>query len=134
MTDAAPDRLQQFRRELESGGDDYLHVAPPQPGCAYIRFTGPFEGLTTLWDARVMTLAHYRRLAGATAPALRQFIEVGPEQDQLRRLDIGLNVAQIDTPVLLKTIIMVRKYKRLRRGRHEYGNACNTAAGQPHDA
>ena len=134
MTDAAPDRLQQFRRDLEPGGGDYLHVAPPQPGCAHIHFTGPFEGRTTLRDARVMTLAHYRKLAGATAPALRQFIEAGPEQEQLRRLIIGLNVAQIDTPVLLKTIIMVRKYKRLHRGRHEYGNACSTAAGQPHDA
>ena len=131
MTDTAPGRLQQFHRELEDSGRDYIHVAPPQPGCAQIRFTGPFEGRTVLWDASVMTLAHYRELASATGttPILRQFIEVGPEQGQLRTLLIGLNVARIDTPVLLKTIIMIRKYKRLHRGRHEYGDATGATAG-----
>jgi hypothetical protein len=136
MTDAGTERLQQFHRELERSGSDYLHVTAPQPGCAHIRFTGPFEGRTILWDATVMTLAHYRELAASsgTVTDLRQFIEVGPQRDQLRRLVIGLNVARIDTPVLLKTIIMVRKYKRLQRGRHEYGAACCTPAGQPHGA
>ena len=122
MTDTAPGRLQQFHRELEDSGRDYIHVAPPQPGCAQIRFTGPFEGRTVLWDASVMTLAHYRELASATGatPILRQFI--------------GLNVARIDAPALLKTIIMIRKYKRLHCGRHEYGDATGATAGQPHGA
>jgi hypothetical protein len=136
MNDATPCSLAQFRRKLEHSGRDYLHVAQPQPGHAHIRFTGPFEGRTILWDATVMTLVHYRGLAGGTdtAQPRRQFIEVGPEQNQLRKLVIGLNVAQINTPVLLKTIIMIRKYKRLHRGRHEYGDACNAVAEQPHDA
>ena len=136
MTDAGMDRLQQFRKELERSGSDYLHVTAPQPGCAHIRFTGPFEGRTTLWDATVMTLAHYRELATGSGAVteLRQFIEVGPQREQLRRLVIGLNVARIDTAVLLKTIIMMRKYKRLQRGRHEYGAACRAPAGQPHGA
>lgn len=131
MTDATPGR-----REPQHRSSDYVHVAPPQPGCAQIRFTGPFEGRPTLWDATVMTLAHYRKIAGDPNPGtpLRQFIEVGPQQGQLRRLVIGLNVAEIDAAVLLKTIIMVRNYKRLHRGRHEYGApGCNTA-GQSHGA
>ena len=136
MTDPVPDRLERFRNELEHSGRDYIHVEPPQSGCAHIRFTGPFEGRTTLWDATVMTLAHYRERAGAGSAhrILRQFIEVGPERQQLRTILIGLNVAQIDTPVLLKTIIMVRKYKRLGRGRHEYGDAAGVPGGQPHGA
>lgn len=90
----------------------------------------------TLWDATVMTLAHYREFAGGAAagPALRQFIEVGPQQGRMRRLVIALNVPEIDTPVLLKTIIMVRKYKRLRRGRHECGTPWHATRGQPHGA
>ena len=39
----------------------------------------------------------------------------------MRSITIGLNVAAIDPPVLLKTTIMIRKYKRLRVGRHEFG-------------
>lgn len=136
MTDAVPSRLEQFCRELEHSGRDYLYVTPAQPGHAHIRFTGPFEGKTILWDASVMTLPHYRESAPGTGTvqARRQFIEVGPAQGRLRRLVVGLNVSRIDTPVLLKTIIMVRQYKRLRRGRHEYGDACSAAAGQPHSA
>lgn len=134
MTDPLPGRIQRFHDELESSGRDYVHVEPPQPGSARIRFTGPFEGRTTLWDATVMTLAHYREIAGAGSAqrVLRQFIEVGPERQQLRSILVGLNVAQIDTPVLLKTIIMVRKYKRLGLGRHEYGDTVGVAGGQPH--
>lgn len=136
MTDPASDSLERFHSELEHSSRDYVHVEPPQPGCAHIRFTGQFEGRTTLWDATVMTLAHYRELACAdsTHRVLRQFIEVGPERQQLRSILVGLNVAQIDTPVLLKTIIMVRKYKRLGRGRHEYGDAAGVSGGQPHGA
>jgi hypothetical protein len=39
----------------------------------------------------------------------------------MRSITIGLNVTAIDPPVLLKTTIMIRKYKRLHAGRHEFG-------------
>jgi hypothetical protein len=34
---------------------------------------------------------------------------------------VGLHVERIDPPTVRKAMIMIRRYKRLRRGRHEYG-------------
>ena len=36
-------------------------------------------------------------------------------------LTVGLNLAVIDEPAIRKTLIMVRNYKRLGFGRHEWG-------------
>ena len=36
------------------------------------------------------------------------------------KIRIGLQLERIDPQVILKTIIMVRKYRRLRTGRHEF--------------
>jgi hypothetical protein len=38
-----------------------------------------------------------------------------------RKIEIGLNLPKIDETTILKTIIMVRQYKRLSHGRHDYG-------------
>ena len=36
-------------------------------------------------------------------------------------ITIGLNVPKLDAAVIEKTTIMIRNYKRLQTGRHEYG-------------
>jgi hypothetical protein len=79
---------------------------------AQIRFRGPFEGREVIWDATVLRLAGEGR---------SQFIEVGEATSpQGRALTVGLRVAVIDEPTLRKTVVMIRGYKRLRRGRHEF--------------
>ena len=56
---------------------------------------------------------------------LKRFIEIGASGESGTALKIGLNVPRIDTPVIRKTIIMIRQYKNLQPGRHEYGEACS---------
>jgi hypothetical protein len=114
-----------FRRALSASGQDFICTREPSDGCAGIRFLGEFQGLELVWDATIMTLAFYNRRRGHDGrPAVhRQFIDIAPSGTPLRRIDIGLELEKIDTTTLLKTIIMVRKYKRLRAGRHEFGGA-----------
>lgn len=101
---------------------DYKLIGTPHDDHVHIRFTGPFRGRQVTWDARIVTLAHAARSRRASSTAeLRQFIEVGRDNGGTRQLRIGLNVDRIDEPAILKTIIMVRQYKRLQEGRHEYG-------------
>ena len=106
--------------------ETYSHVEAPHADHVHVRFTGPFLGRQVTWDASIATLEHEYRARQFSRPPgdaveLRQFIEVGDEDNGMRTLRIGLNVAQIDEPVIRKTIIMVRQYRRLREGRHEYG-------------
>jgi hypothetical protein len=120
------DTTRRFKKELEDHVKDYRHVEPPEPGRAHIRFAGTFQGDEVVWDAVVVTLAHdfHERYAVAEAPAadfsLPQYIEVGPASDAMRTIRVGLNVPHIDEATLHKTIIMIRNYKRLHPGRHEY--------------
>lgn len=78
---------------------------------ARIRFTGPFEGRVVTWDATVLSLA-------GRAPG--QFIEVGTPTPYGLALTVGLQAAVIDEPTLRKTVVMIRRYKGLRRGRHDF--------------
>jgi hypothetical protein len=112
---------------------EYTHVEPPRDDHAHIRFTGPFQGRQVIWDARIVTLEHEcrerqsARQPPGDRPGLRQFIDVGSADEGIRHLRIGLNVERIDEPVILKVIIMIRQYKRLHEGCHEYGQAWSPA-------
>jgi len=85
----------------------------------HFRFCGKFAGQKITWDAELGTLAWHASQTGQKK--LQQFIEVGEVNDQGRKIIIALNLPCIDEPAILKTIIMIRQYKRLNPGRHEYG-------------
>jgi hypothetical protein len=106
--------------------DDYELCAPPEPDRAEIRFEGRFQGRSVTWDAVVLTLERYHRQHRGSVPArLRQFIDIRAAHSQTAgpHVTVGLDVARIDRPTLLKCIIMLRQYKGLRVGRHEFGPA-----------
>jgi hypothetical protein len=56
----------------------------------------------------------------------RRFLNIDGAHAAGRINRIGLDVPVIDHPTLLKTLIMVRGYKRLRPGRHDFGPAVPT--------
>lgn len=94
---------------------------------AELRFVGPFEGRDVIWHCTFVTLdAELKRLAreDPEAPAsLRNFIEVGEPELRGVPVRVGLAVPRIDVPAIEKMILMMRLYRNLRRGRHEYGDA-----------
>lgn len=95
---------------------DY-HLLGPLGGTELrLRFRGPYAGHEVVWDAHFMTRAHYG--SGTT----RNFIDIGAEGPDGRHLLVVLDVDCFDTPTLSKAIIMVRQYRRLRPGRHEFGS------------
>lgn len=100
----------------------YEAIEPGDGRRARIRFTGPFQGREVVWDAVVVSLA---------GSARKQFIEVGRRTRYGLSLTVGLHTPIIDEPALLKTVIMIRRYKRLGRGRHEFGDSGGPAPGPP---
>lgn len=108
------DALAAFRAELAARGGDYI-CDDALGGCnVRLRFIGRFEGQEVVWDAELVALAALER-----APA--QFLDIGVPGPRGVPIRIGLVVPAIDRSTLLKAIIMVRNYKRLHRGRHEFG-------------
>jgi len=93
---------------------DYQALIPLGGPELRLRFRGPFEGREITWDARFVT----RRHSGAGCDS----IEIGAEGPDGRHLTVVLNVRCFDAPTVSKAIIMMRQYKRLRRGRHEFGS------------
>jgi hypothetical protein len=111
-----------FGRYLEASGGDYVLVGQAGSGRARVRFRGNFEGHSVVWDCHFLTLA----AEAADNPgvgSLRNFIEIGEAGEHGVALRVGLALTCIDAPAIEKMIIMIRNYRNLRPGRHEYGEA-----------
>jgi len=87
---------------------------------ARVRFAGRFQGRDVLWDMRLHALQGPSRGLG-TVGVRRAFIEITPGEGDVLQLEVGLNVPVIDLPTVRKAVLMIRNYRRLRLGRHEWG-------------
>ncbi len=108
--------------------DDYEILSDMGADKLRVRFDGQFAGNAVLWDATIVTLNRYvneKLGGGGKSTAIRPFLQVSAyeQTSAVVPIEIGLPVLRIDRPTILKTIIMVRQYKRLTIGRHEFGQA-----------
>ncbi len=103
------------RRALYRRGVDHLVLTPLPAPRARVWFAGSFAGSEVIWDAVFIALGAEPRAAA------RPFIEVGPGDGGVFALCAGLALERMDAPAVAKAVIMVRNYRRLRRGRHEFG-------------
>lgn len=98
----------------ELAGADFVAATELDGPTARIRFIGHFQDEEVVWDAHLVALAE-------TVPEAPQFLDIGRSTARGVPIRIGLNVPRIDRPTVMKTLIMVRNYKLLRAGRHEFG-------------
>jgi hypothetical protein len=98
---------------LRRTGDPFLLLGELRHDRARVRFTGPFEGADVVWDCEFRALQSPQR----------SFIDIGQPTAGGVPLRVGLNLARIDRSAILKMIVMIRNYRRLRRGRHEFGGS-----------
>jgi len=111
-----------FSRYLEETGEPFLLLDRQGNRQAHIRFTGPWQGRAVVWDCTFVILAHEREQAeGAASSATGCYIDIGPPGDTGIPLRVCLDLPGIDLPAIRKMIIMIRNYRRLRSGRHDFG-------------
>ncbi|HSH29841.1 MAG TPA: hypothetical protein VK971_08035 [Thiohalobacter sp.] len=103
--------LMRLAESLRRAQAEYRLRAPPGETEARFEFIGRFDQCAVIWEACLRALGSGQR---------DQFIEIGPAAGERRRLTVGLALDRIDPPAILKTVIMIRNYKRLREGRHEW--------------
>ena len=85
-------------------------------------FEGPFNGQTVTWQTHLITCKFYKQLNNIANKKIKQFIDIAPAiKDNHYEIMICLNINRITKAEILKTIIMIRQYKNLAIGRHEFG-------------
>ena len=89
---------------------------------AHLQFEGPFQGETVTWDTRFFTLNGYVAHKKTNKDEmLKQFIMIESIEDGLLKLTVALKIPEINHQSIQKMMIMVKQYKNLSLGRHEYG-------------
>lgn len=120
-------KAEALKSQLQKQGCDYICTTLLPDTSASVSFLGPFQGQTVVWNMKLATLAHYRLaeadIVSTTEPRffICPFIDIKEEAGGAYQLNVGLDLAVIDDPVIKKTIIMLRNYKRLVIGKIEFG-------------
>lgn len=91
---------------------------------AIIEFDAIFKNQKICWCAQIATLDYWYQIDRLEIQDVkRQFIYIKAGQTgEKRYVEVGLNLEQIDKPTLLKTVIMLKQYKKLDEGWHEFGD------------
>ena len=104
--------------------EDFEHLSPLPAKQVRLKFAGVFQDKKITWDLTLFTLSeYYRQIEPDTAVTdRRQFIYIGElnHRDEVP-VRVGLNVPIINKPTIVKTIKMIRQYKRLHKGWHKWG-------------
>lgn len=88
---------------------------------AHIQFDGPFQGKTVTWDTYFFTLNGYIEKNKNDNDIIKQFINIEPIYENMMKLTVALKIEEITPQNIQKMMIMVKQYKNLSLGRHEYG-------------
>ncbi len=88
---------------------------------AHVKFNGFFQGEAVTWDTHFFTLQGYVVQENIKDTKLKQFIDIQAAESGIMKLTIALNIKEINKPSIQKMIIMIKQYKNLSPGRHEYG-------------
>jgi len=114
---------QSYPQARELHGVRYNLIAPPDTVAAHFTFSGRFQNQEIVWDTTLFTLTHYHADQPQSAESVVRtaFLEIGGESAHGRAIRVALDIPRIDEPAILRTIIMIRNYKRLHPGRHEFG-------------
>ncbi len=99
----------------------YTPIQQHNTQLAHIKFSGPFQGETVIWDTHFFTLKGYMAQENIKNTKLKQFIDIQTAKSGIMKLTIALNIKEINKPSIQKMIIMIKQYKNLSPGRHEYG-------------
>ena len=94
---------------------NYRLIQADSNGVAIVEFNGWFQQVPVVWRAEIHSLFKQ-------SPPVSSYIEIFPITNDRQPVVIGLPLQSIDHAVIIKTIKMMRGYKRLALGRHEFGN------------
>jgi len=99
--------------------DDFLLEGSLPADKVALQFEGVMDDVPVVWNAVVRTMNNCLSPHKATDDP-QQYIKI-EYVNGVYLLEVALHVKQIDRAALVRTIIMIRKYKGLRVGCHTFG-------------
>lgn len=111
----------QFALRLDALGAPFELIGDLHPTRAEVRFVGEFEGENLIWELELNTLAGWRERYEPDQQRNLMLIEA-PYKGRCR-VRLGLQIPAVSEAHILMAMRMLRQYKRLSRGRHEWGGA-----------
>jgi hypothetical protein len=117
-----------FRSQLQKPGADFVCTTSVPATSVSLTFLGHFQGSAVLWNMTLATLSHFRTIENGmdstneAGEYRHPFMLIGEGKQGVFPIQVGLELEVIDEPVIKKTIIMIRNYKRLAIGRLEFGS------------
>lgn len=103
---------QNLYQRLSSSCIDYIAHSVVGESQVEVEFAGKFVQRNVVWIATIRCLSADKDR--------KQYIDVQLGEADSPRVDIGLPLNTIDEPAILKSMLMIRHYKNLREGRHEF--------------
>ncbi len=111
--------IDELRHLLASSKHDFLLSSALPADKADVLFEGVMSGVPVVWNACIRTM-NDNVLQHAADIDPKQYIKIEVVNGAYC-LEVGLHVKEIDQATLARTIIMIRKYKRLHVGCHRFG-------------
>lgn len=99
----------------------YLLIKQYDNQHTHIKFAGSFQDHAVTWDTHFYTLNGYNSQESIENKSLKQFLYIEPGDTDVFKLTIVLKIPEITEPNIHKMMIMIKQYKNLSLGRHEYG-------------
>lgn len=97
-------------------GPEYELLSPADRQRVRLKFSGRRMDPEFRWNATFIALQD------GNHQGKRSWIEIGDTCNGMTDLSVGINVAVLNKSTILKTITMIRNYKKLHPGRHEFGD------------
>jgi len=116
--------VHEFRDILTRKSLPYILMGQLPSAKVYLQVEGVFNSEEVVWNMCIRTIEDYAK-ENEVGIDPQQYIDIQCN-NRVYQVEIGLNINEIDRPAIERTIIMIRKYKRLKLGRHEYGARSKT--------
>lgn len=114
------EQIEELNSLLTDSGQSYHVVERKTAGHVKVAYVGEFQQQPVIWQVQIWSIPAFRKEYGPRR-AMRQFIQIEQGDDCHLEAQVILNRENIREADILATMIMLRKYKRLALGRHEYG-------------
>ncbi|MCI0505976.1 MAG: hypothetical protein L0Z73_07665 [Gammaproteobacteria bacterium] len=113
---------QNLYRALTSSCVEYIAHSVAGEKEVSLEFAGRFECRPVVWFATIRCLPDNN-----SGVRQQQYIDVQGNESAHLRVEVGLPLKVINESDILKTIMMIRQYRNLRRGRHEFSGGYKKA-------
>jgi len=114
-------QIEELNSRLTVSGQSYRVIERKNAAQVSVEYVGEFQQKTVIWQVDIGSIPVMLQ-ERQVQDGRRQYIDIQQLDECHFQANVALNRNSIRDADILATMIMIRKYKRLSLGRHEYGD------------